>query len=265
MKGWNTVADEAKNWWEKAARDFQEMAQLPIDVEYGQQVNEEKLQLIGPVAGKHLLEIGCGGAQCGIAFAKQGAIVSGVDIAAAQIQFARELVEKNGVSITFYQRDMTDLSPIDSESQDIVFSSMAFHYVDDLLACFKEVYRVLKPDGLFVWSVFHPIFAIVDGETLLPRRSYFDTGKVVTGLDVSDEAGFAFAENFRTVSDYFNTLVEAGFRVERMVEPDIRPVDAGDPRNHLWNFTPQILELFPATLVFKSRKVLDLLSKSTSN
>ena len=247
------MADEAKHWWEKHARQFQAMAQLPIDVVYGRQVNEERLQLIGPVAGKRLLEIGCGGAQCGIAFAKQGAIVTGIDIAASQIEYAKELAEQNSVSITFHQRDMTDLAPIDSESQDIVFSSCALQYVDDILPCFKEVHRVLKANGLFVLSIGHPC-NIVDGATLLPTRSYFDTGKIVMGAEVSDEVGFAFAENRRTISDYFNALVEAGFRVERMVEPDIRPVDPEDPKNRQWGCTPQLLELFPATLIFKSRK-----------
>jgi len=254
MKGQALMADEAKQWWEKHAREFQETAQLPIDVLYGQHVSEKALQLIGPVAGKYVLEIGCGGAQCGIAFAKQGAVVSGVDIAAAQLAYARDLAEKHSVSITFYQRDMTNLDPIGSASQDVVFSSIAFHYVDDIISCFKEVYRVLKVDGLFVWSVGHPFFDLIDGTTLLPTRSYFNTGKVVSGLEVSDEVGFAFAENRRTVSDYFNALVEAGFRVERMVEPDIRPVDVNDPKNYLWGFTPQMYELFPATLIFKSRK-----------
>ena len=249
------MANEAKQWWESAARDFQEMAQLPIDILYGPHVNEAKLQLIGSVAGKRVLEIGCGGAQCGIAFAKLGAIVSGVDIASAQIEYAKELCQKNGVTISLYERDMTDLEPIASESQDLVFSSWAFPYVDDLLSCFKEVHRVLKTDGLFIWSVWHPIFAIIDGPSLLPTRSYFDTGKVVSGLEVSDEPGFAFAENYRTVSDYFNNLLEAGFTVDRIMEPDIRPVDADDPQNHLWNYTPRMYELFPATLVFKSRKV----------
>ncbi len=248
------MADEAKHWWEKHAREFQAIAQIPIDVVYGHQINEEKLQLIGPVAGKHLLEIGCGGAQCGIVFARQGALVIGVDIAAAQLEFAKELAEQNGVSITFHQRDMTDLTPIETESQDIVFSSFAFQYVDDILSCFKEVYRVLKGNGMFVWSVGHPL-GMCDGTTLLPTRSYFDTGKVVLGAEVSDEVGFAFAENYRTVSEYFNALVEAGFRVERMVEPDIRPVDPEDPQNRRWDLTPKWLELFPATLIFKSRKV----------
>src|SRR5690348_3338170 len=183
------MANEAKEWWERNAHEFQAMAQLPIEVIYGTHVTEAKLQLIGPVAGKQLLEIGCGGAQCGIAFAQQGATVTGVDIAAAQLEIAQALAAQHGVSITFHQRDMTDLTPIASESQDIVFSSIAFHYVDDIVACFKEVHRVLQVNGMFVWSVGHP-FALLDGATLLPTRSYFDTGKVITGADVSDEVGF---------------------------------------------------------------------------
>jgi hypothetical protein len=107
---------------------------------------------------------------------------------------------------------------------------------------------------LFVYSVGHPFSAMMDGATQLPTRSYFDTGKVVLGLEVSDEVGFAFAENRRTVSDYFNALVAAGFLVEQMVEPDIRPVDPTDPQNHRWGQTPQFLEVFPGILIFKSRK-----------
>jgi len=248
------MADEAKAWWEANAREFQAMAQLPIDVIYGTHVSEEKLQLIGPVAGKTLLEIGCGAAQCGIAFAKQGAIVTGVDIAAAQLEIARELVAQNGVSITFHQRDMADLTPIASTSQDIVFSSIAFHYVDEIVACFHEVYRVLKPQGIFVFSIAHPFSEMMDGSTLLPTSSYFDTGKVVLGLEVSEEVGFAFAENRRTVSDYFNALVGAGLQVEKMIEPDVRPVDPNDPQNYRWGQTPAFLATFPGVLIFKSRK-----------
>lgn len=249
-----TMPDEAKHWWEKHGRQFQETAQLPVEVLYGAGgANEEKLQIIGPVTGKHLLEIGCGGAQCGIAFAKQGAIVSGVDIAASQIEFAKELTAAHGVTISFYQRDMTDLAPIASESQDIVFSSIALQYVDDVLSCFQEVYRVLKMGGRFVCSIGHPC-STVDPQTWRPTRSYFDTGKVVSGADVSAEVGFAFAENFRTVSDYFNALVDAGLTVERLIEPDMRPFDRNDPKNWQWGQTPEFLDMFPATLIFKSVK-----------
>lgn len=248
------MPDYARLWWEKAARDFLGWYQHPIEVEYGAGINEEKLQLIGPVAGKRVLEIGCGGGQCSIAFAKQGALVTSVDVAAAQIEIARELAEQNGVSITLIQRDMTNLSPIPSESQDLVFSANAFAYVDDILACFCEVHRVLKANGPFVCSIGHPFMGILDPKTMLPTRSYFDTGKVVEGLEVSDEPGFAFASNYRKVSDYYNALVDAGFNVERMLEPDPRPVDPDNPRNWLFDQTPRFLELFPGYLVFKCRK-----------
>lgn len=248
------MPDYARLWWEKAARDFLGWYQHPIDVEYGVDINEEKLKLIGPVAGKRVLEIGCGGGQCSIAFAKQGARVTSVDVAAAQIKIARELAEQNGVSLTLIQRDMTDLSPIASESQDIVFSANAFPYVDDLLACFREARRVLKADGRFIWSVGHPFTHMIDPSTMLPTRSYYDTGKVVSGLEVSDEPGFAFAVNHRKFSDYYNTLVDAGFQVEQILEPDPRPVDPDNPRNWLWDQTPRFIELFPGYIIFKCRK-----------
>jgi SAM-dependent methyltransferase len=246
------MADEAKDWWEKHAREFQAAVRLPVDVIYGNHANERDLQIIGPVTGKRLLEIGCGGAQCGIAFAKQGAHVTGIDIAGAQLEFARELAHEHGVEITFHQRDMTDLGVIGSETQDIVFSASALHYVDDIVACFREVHRVLRRGGVFVWSVGHPCMWIVDGDR--PTYSYFDTGKVISGADVSDEVGFAFAENHRTVSEYVNALVDAGLTIQRMVEPDIRPVDHADPANHRWGSSPRALELFPSALIVKSSK-----------
>ena len=71
---------EAKNWWEQHGRSFQEKYPIPIDILYGiGSPNEQELGLIGPVAGKRILEIGCGGAQTSIAFAKMGAFVTGVE------------------------------------------------------------------------------------------------------------------------------------------------------------------------------------------
>lgn len=245
------MSDEARRWWEAHGRSYQETCRIPIDVLYGTgSPNEESLRLIGPVAGRRVLEIGCGGAQASIAFARQGATVTAVDVASSEIEFARELAQEHHVSIEFHQRDMADLSPVASASQDVVFSAYAFNYVDDLPSCFKEVWRVLKGGGLFVWGGAHPFGHSIDPETLRLHRSYFETGKTVEG----EETGCAFASVHRTVSDYFNLLVEAGFEVERMVEPDSRRRYPYDPWYGLWGNTPERLRLFPATIIFKSRK-----------
>ncbi|MBA3323273.1 MAG: methyltransferase domain-containing protein [Pyrinomonadaceae bacterium] len=246
------MGDEAKRWWEMHGRSYQETCQIPIDVLYGTgSPNEEELQLIGPVSGQRVLELGCGGAQCSIAFAKQGATVIAVDIAASEIEFAKELAGRNKVAIEFHQRDVADLAPIASSSQNIVFSAFAFNYVDDLLSSFKEVYRVLKDGGIFVWSVGHPFAHSIDSETLRLNRSYFETGKSVVG----EETGCAFASVHRTVSDYCNLLVEAGFLVEQMIEPDSRRRYPYDPWFGLWGNTQERLRMFPATLIFKGKKL----------
>jgi SAM-dependent methyltransferase len=242
---------EAKHWWEVNGREFQESFPIPITILYGiGSPNEDELQLIGPVAGKRVLEIGCGGAQASVAFAKMGATVIGVDVAASEIAFAQELAKQNGVTIELFQRDMADLSPIATASQDIVFSSSAFQYVDELAACFLEVYRVLKPNGLFVWGQGHPFIGIIDTATLTIDRSYFDTGVHIEGA----ETDCPFASLQRTVSDYFNLLVDAGFVVERMVEPDSRQRYAYDPWYGQWGLTAKVLTKVPATIIFKSRK-----------
>lgn len=78
--------DLARLWWERHRPEFQALAELPVGVQYGPQVTEERLHLIGPVAGRRLLEIGCGGAQCGIAFARAGAIMTGIYVAVAEVR-----------------------------------------------------------------------------------------------------------------------------------------------------------------------------------
>jgi 2-polyprenyl-3-methyl-5-hydroxy-6-metoxy-1,4-benzoquinol methylase len=246
------MSDAVKRFWENYGPVYQRDCQIPVDVQYGPgSPNEAELQLLGPVAGKHVLEIGCGGAQCAVAFAKQGALVSAVDIAAAQLEFARALAHAHGASISFYQRNMADLAPIPDQSQDIVFSAFALGYVEDLRSCFREAQRVLKLDGLFVWSQGHPCY-ILDGASLRPARSYFKTGMQIYG---EGEAEIPFAVNHHTISDYINLLAETGFYVERMVEPDSRNRYPSDPWYGMWDYIPELMGYLPPTIIFKCRKL----------
>lgn len=247
---------EVKQWWEKAAADYQRQCHIPIDILYGPGApNEDELQLIGPVAGKHVLEIGCGGAQAAIAFSRRGAVVTGMDIAEAQLRFARDLAAREGVKITLFQGDMANLEPVSSASQDVVFSACAFGYVDDLLSCFAEVHRVLKPTGRFVWSVGHPFNDVVDSddsEGLRIVRSYFEVGVQIEGA--TETPGDAFASVNRTISDYFELLIQAGFVVERLIEPDSRKRYACDPWYGLWETTPERCAKIPRVIIFACSK-----------
>ncbi|MEK6827550.1 MAG: class I SAM-dependent methyltransferase, partial [Nanoarchaeota archaeon] len=158
---------------------------------------------------------------------------------------------KNKVNITLYQGDIVNLKQIKSNSQDIVFTAWALHYVDNLKKCFKEVYRVLKKDGIFVLSMPHPFYETIDYKTLKVQRSYFNNGKMVRVF--SDKTKKLVLYN-HTFSDITNAIANSGLNIEKVIEPDSRKRNKGDCCYGMWSFTSKMMSYFPPTIIFKTRK-----------
>lgn len=250
------MTKEVKKWWEGQSKDYQEESNIPIDIHYGPgSPNEKHFKLLGKLKGKRVLEIGCGGAQCGISMAKQGANVTGIDISEEQLKFAKKLAEKNKVKINFIQGTFQNLSKIRSNSKDIVFSAFALQYSPDLKKVFKEVYRILKKRGIFVFSLDHPFHRLVNPKDMkIPnksKKSYFDIGRKEF---VFSDKSRKFVAYDHTVSELYNLLAESGLRVEKILEPDSRKRYPYDPWYGLWDYTPKLLKLLPPTIIFKARK-----------
>src|SRR5207253_10547158 len=133
---------------------YQAGAQLPTDIaHYGPDIGTEAdFRLLGDLKGKRVLELGCGGGQCSIAFAKQGATAIGIDFSAEQLAFAKRLCEREEVRVELREGDLADLAFLRAESVDVVFSAYAFGFVEDLNRVFRQVHRVLKPGGPLVFS-----------------------------------------------------------------------------------------------------------------
>lgn len=246
------MASDIQDWWDKNSADYQGACEIPVDIHYGpSSPNEDELRLLGDLAGKQVLELGCGGGQCSVAFALRGARVTGIDFAEGQLAFARALAAEHGVEVEFLQRDVRDLSPFADASHDIVFSAFALMYLDDRPRVFREVYRVLKPGGVFAFSVDHPFFRKIDLETLTVVESYNETGPAEDDLG---QLGATTMYRYR-LSDLHNALVDAGFVVERLVEPDSRKRYDKDPWFGRWGvYLPKVLDLVPPTVIFKAVK-----------
>ncbi|MBD2176971.1 class I SAM-dependent methyltransferase [Pseudanabaena sp. FACHB-1998] len=103
-----------------------------------------------PKQGK-LLELGCGAGNLSIRFAQQGYEVVGVDIAPTAIDWATENAAKLGVKAIFLTADVLQLAEIEDNSVDIALDGRCFHcLIDrDRQLFLKNVYRVLKPKGIF--------------------------------------------------------------------------------------------------------------------
>ena len=235
--------------WDKHSAAYQQGAALPTDVaHYGPDVaTEADLRLLGNLAGKRVLELGCGGAQCSIAFAKQGAIAIGVDFSAEQLAFARRLCEREGVRVELHQGDLADLAMVRAESIDLAFSSYSFGYVEDLNRVFRQVHRVLKPNAPLVFSLPHPAYDMIDDDDpehpLLVRRSYFDRSPIDYEWN-----GIGFTDYHHTISDLYMGLVRASYRVDYLLE--LEPTSSG-PRSMFWR---EAFRYVPRTLVVRARK-----------
>ena len=235
--------------WDKYSAAYQAAARLPTEVaHYGPDIaTDAELRLLGHLQGKRVLELGCGGAQCSIAFAKQGAHAIGVDASGEQLAFARRICEREDVKVELHHGDLADLAFLRADSIDLVFSSGAFGFVDDLNRVFRQVHRVLRRGAPFVFSLPHPASHLVDtGDTaggLQVRRSYFDRAPID-----HEVGGIAFAHYHHTVGDVFSGLTRTNFRVDTLLEPE---PSAGGPRSPLWN---EAFRLVPPTLVIRARK-----------
>ena len=234
--------------WDRHAAAYQAGAQLPTDVaHYGPDIGTEAdYRLLGDLKGKRVLELGCGGAQCSIAFAKQGATAIGIDFSSEMLAFARRLCEREEVRVELRHGDLADLAFLRQDSIDLAFSAYTFGYVEDLNRVFRQVHRVLKVGGSLVFSLPHPAYDMIDDDSeqpLLVRRSYFDRSPIDYMFN-----GIAFTDYHHTFSDLFTSLSRASYRVDTVLEPE--PVHGG-PRSQFWRDT---FRYVPRTLIIRARK-----------
>ena len=120
---------------------------------------------------------------------------------------------------------MTDIEKL-GEKYDLIYSSLAFHYVEDFDSFAKSMYNCLTDGGQLLFSQEHPIItATVDGKGHFNKdkngnrisytfSDYHRTGKRVTTWYVDGVVKY-----HRTFSDIINALANAGFVIEQVVEP----------------------------------------------
>jgi SAM-dependent methyltransferase len=194
------------------------------------------------------------GGQCSVAFARQGAIVAGLDLSDEQLSFARRLAAQEGVTAEFVQGSADDLFAFANGAWDIVFSAYAFQYVADMRRCLAECSRVLKANGRLVFSLDHPfrdcfMDSVNDEMSIIPMRSYFDN----RGMRWQwGNTGIHMVSYHFSIGQWSDMLMEAGFQLQRILEPS-PPADMLD---EIWPYDDALasLRLIPQTIIFTAQK-----------
>jgi len=115
------------------------------------QIPEADLQVLGDVAGKDVLELGCGAAQWSISLAGLGARTVGLDLSPKQLEHARTAMAGAGVEFPLVEASAEDV-PLEDESLDVAIfclSLMGSNFTDYI----REAHRCLRLDGmLHIWE-----------------------------------------------------------------------------------------------------------------
>jgi len=256
-----SLASERANrtWWDADADDYHRTHGefLGVDSSEGEFVwcpeglHEADVQLLGPVAGRDVLEIGCGSAPCTRWLDGRGARAVGLDVSEGMLRRGLAAMDAAGRRVPLVQAGAENL-PFPDASFDIVCSAFGgVPFVADSARVMREVARVLRPGGRWVFSVNHPmrwIFADDPGEQgLVAMFSYFDRTPYVE-FDAEGEA--VYAEHHRTIGDRVRELVAAGLELYDIVEPEWP-----EHLDREWGqWSPLRGEIFPGTAIFCSRK-----------
>lgn len=181
-------------------------------------------KLLPELNGKSVLDLGCGYGHNCIDFVNRGADkVIGIDISEKMLSVAKE--ESANAKIEYRNMSMTDISNL-NEKFDFIYSSLAFHYVEDFDTFAKDMYSVLNAGGQLLFSQEHPIItSTVDGAGHFNKN---ETGeKVSYTFSNYNQPGErrihwyvdGVVKYHRTFSNIINALAKAGFVIEEVSEP----------------------------------------------
>jgi SAM-dependent methyltransferase len=104
---------------------------------------------LGPLAGKHALDYGCGHGMAAVVMARTGAAVSAFDLSPGYVAEAEERAAANGVNVALTDADAEHL-PYADASFDAIWGNAILHHLD-LHQAGAELHRVLRPGGVAVF------------------------------------------------------------------------------------------------------------------
>lgn len=185
------------------------------------------MQALGDVAGKSILDVGCGDGYYARLIAAKGAKVTGVDFSEAFIDGAKREEDRASLGITYLQADIAEPLPLESETFDALVADMVFVTIPTQEAytqSISEMKRLLKPGGFALISKGHPANFNKQSSSNYKiaydkEPSYFESltpQRVTLRIDGKE---VSWTNYHRTLEDFVNPWTAQGFAVTEMIEP----------------------------------------------
>lgn len=154
-------------------------------------------------------------AGCAAGWYTQQLVNRGANVVAADLspEMVRSTIRRVGDKATVLCLDLEANLPFEDNSFDFIISSLTLHYIKDWSLTFSEFQRILKPNGVFLFSIHHPFTDI----KLLQDAHYFSTELII---DNWTKEGKSFEVPFyrRPLQIILNETLNY-FSIEEVIEP----------------------------------------------
>lgn len=241
-------------WWDHDADAYQaEHGEFLGEADFvwcPEGLREADVALLGPLnslRGARILEVGCGAAMCSRWLVAHGARPVALDVSAGMLAHARRGAARTGLAPDLIQADAQAL-PLRDASVDLAFTAFgAVPFVADSAGLMREVARVLRPGGRWVFSTTHPMrWAFPDdpgAAGLTATMSYFASEPYA---EFDDDGALVYVEHHRTMGERIRELRAAGFVLDELIEPEWPP----DKTSTWGQWSPLRGQHFPGTAIF---------------
>jgi SAM-dependent methyltransferase len=173
------------------------------------------LELAGDVAGRRILDLGCGAGPLFEALRDRGAVVTGIEPSAKMLELA---VQRLGDGAALRQADLKDPLPFPDDAFDDAVASLVLHYLEDWTAPLAELRRVLVPGGRLIVAVNHPfVYKLAH-----PEGDYFTTHEYAEEYAFGGRSA-VLRHWHRPLHAITGAFTDAGFRIAVVSEPHPSP------------------------------------------
>jgi 2-polyprenyl-6-hydroxyphenyl methylase/3-demethylubiquinone-9 3-methyltransferase len=177
----------AENYDPSEVRKFEELASRWWDPHSEfkplHDINPLRLQYIDDhvgLAGKRILDVGCGGGILSESMAERGAHVTGIDAGEAPLEVARLHLLESGLDVHYERMMVEELASEQPGSFDAVTCMELLEHVPDPLSVIRSCYQLVKPGGKVFFSTLNRnpksyLFAIIGAEyvmNMLPKGTH---------------------------------------------------------------------------------------------
>jgi SAM-dependent methyltransferase len=227
---------EVGRLWDGNAEAWTQMARAGYDLCRDKVNTPAFMEMLPDVSGLSGLDIGCGEGNNTRLVARRGARMTALDVSPKFVRFAREAEAAEPLGISYYVASALEL-PFADAGFDFAMATMSFMDFPEQDRALREAHRVLRPGGFLQFSICHPCFSttrwrwlrdengertgVECGDYFSPPLPHVETWSFGSAPEEIREQHPEFRTAYfsRTLSWWLNAILDAGFVLERFVEP----------------------------------------------